>query len=59
MALPIDERENGSGVPLEDAREFAAKFNAPCVEVSAKTGEGVNELFHVVTKSLLEKHTRS
>ncbi|MHA1908423.1 MAG: Rab family GTPase [Candidatus Thorarchaeota archaeon] len=54
----IDERENGSGVPLEDARAFAAEFNAACVEVSAKTGEGIPELFHVITKSLLEKHAR-
>ena len=55
----IDEREEGSGVSLEDARAFAAEYNAPCVEVSAKTGEGVFEMFHVVTKSLLEKHAKS
>ncbi len=55
----IDEREEGSGVSLEEARVFASEFNAPCVEVSAKTGDGVHELFHVVTKSLLEKYTRS
>ncbi len=52
----IDEREEGSGISLEDAREFASQYNAPCVEVSAKTGEGVEELFQVVTKGLLEKH---
>lgn len=55
----IDEREEGSGVPLEEARKFASEYNAPCVEVSAKTGEGVFEMFQVVTKSLLEKHVRS
>jgi len=55
----IDEREEGEGVSLEDARAFASEFNAPCVEVSAKTGEGVSEMFQVVTKSLLEKHVRS
>ncbi|MFW9918955.1 MAG: Rab family GTPase [Candidatus Thorarchaeota archaeon] len=52
----IDEREEGSGVTLEEAREFASKYNAPCVEVSAKSGDGVEELFQVVTKGLLEKH---
>ncbi len=55
----IDEREEDGGVSLDDARAFAAEYNAPCVEVSAKTGDGVFEMFHVVTKSLLEKHTRS
>jgi small GTP-binding protein len=51
-----DERENGSGVSLEEGRNFASKYNAPCVEVSAKTGEGVREMFEVVTQALLEKH---
>jgi small GTP-binding protein len=49
-----DERENGTGVTLEMGREFAAKYNAPCLEVSAKTGEGVNELFQVVAQMLAE-----
>ena len=52
----IDEREEGGGVSLEDGRAFASEYNAPCVEVSAKSGEGVNELFKVVTKLLIEKH---
>ena len=50
----IDERENGTGVTLEMGREFAAQYNAPCLEVSAKTGEGVDELFQVVAQMLAE-----
>lgn len=49
-----DERANGTGVTLEMGREFASKYNAPCLEVSAKTGEGVNELFQVVAQMLAE-----
>ena len=52
----IDERAEGTGISLDDAREFASQYNAPCVEVSAKTGDGVEELFQVVTKGLIEKH---
>ncbi len=52
----IDLREEGTGVSLADARAFASKYNAPCVEVSAKTGEGVNEMFELITQNLLEKH---
>ena len=50
----IDERQNGSGVTLEAGREFASQYNAPCLEVSAKTGAGVNELFQVVAQMLAE-----
>ena len=41
----IDERISGMGVTQEDAQEFAAEYNSPIFEVSAKTGEGVFELF--------------
>lgn len=54
----IDEREPGTGISLEEARQFASQYNAPCVEVSAKSGEGIEELFQVVTKGLLEKHLK-
>ncbi|MFQ5832475.1 MAG: Rab family GTPase [Candidatus Thorarchaeota archaeon] len=50
----IDERLDGSGVTLDQGREFAAKSGAACVEVSAKTGEGVAELFHVVAQALTD-----
>ncbi|MFX0106686.1 MAG: Rab family GTPase [Candidatus Hodarchaeota archaeon] len=52
----IDERENGTGVSLADGREFAARYGAACVEVSAKTGEGINELFEIVARSLAGNH---
>lgn len=52
----IDERENGSGVTLEDAAEMASEYNAQCMEVSAKTGEGVTEMFEAAAKITLAKH---
>ncbi len=41
----IDERIPDMGVSMEEAREFAAKYNAQVFEVSAKTGEGVFDMF--------------
>ncbi|MGY5864213.1 MAG: Rab family GTPase [Candidatus Thorarchaeota archaeon] len=53
----IDERENGSGVTTEDCAEMAEKYgSALCMEVSAKTGEGVAEMFEAATKMILVKH---
>ncbi|MHA1934054.1 MAG: Rab family GTPase [Candidatus Thorarchaeota archaeon] len=55
----IDEREDGSGVSLSDCEAFAARFGAPCTEVSAKTGEGIDEMFEMVVKTLFKKHLPS
>ncbi|MGY5874683.1 MAG: Rab family GTPase [Candidatus Thorarchaeota archaeon] len=53
----IDEREEGSGVSLPDAAEVAARYGAECLECSAKSGEGVAEMFGRVAKLMLQKHT--
>lgn len=52
----IDSRENGSGIPLEEGIAFAEKYGASCVEVSAKSGQGVAEMFDLVAKRLVKKH---
>ncbi len=53
VANKIDERQEQMGVSQEDGLAFAQKYNAPLMEVSAKTGEGVNEMFESVTRMLL------
>ncbi len=55
VANKIDERQDGMGVSLEDGTAFAQKYDAPMMEVSAKTGEGVNEMFESVTRMLLSQ----
>jgi len=52
----IDTRVNGSGVSFEEASAFAAKYGATCMEVSAKTGDGVNDMFQSVAEMLAAKH---
>ncbi len=51
-----DERANGSGVSYEDGLEFAEKYGAQYIEVSAKTGEGINSMFEMVAQNLIRKH---
>ncbi len=53
VANKIDERQEGMGVSQEDGLAFAQEYDAPMMEVSAKTGEGVNEMFESVTRMLL------
>jgi small GTP-binding protein len=50
----IDERIPGMGVSSEEAQEYAAKYNARVFEVSAKTGEGVAEMFEAAASHLAE-----
>jgi len=50
----IDERTPEMGVSLDEANEFAAKYDAQVFEVSAKTGEGVFEMFEAVGQHLLQ-----
>lgn len=50
----IDERISDIGVSIEDAREFAAKYDAQVFEVSAKTGEGVFDMFGAAGTHLAE-----
>lgn len=55
VANKVDERNNGSGVSYEDGLAFAQEYNAPLMEVSAKTGEGVTEMFEAVARMLLNQ----
>ncbi|MBD3160286.1 MAG: GTP-binding protein [Candidatus Lokiarchaeota archaeon] len=52
----IDVRDDGSGVPIEEGRSFASKYGADCIEVSAKTGENIDELFRTVARNLHTEH---
>ena len=54
VANKIDERANGVGVSAEDGHAFAQQHGAQMMEVSAKTGEGVTEMFETVTRMLLD-----
>ena len=51
-----DERTNGSGVSFEEGQEFAERYDTQYVEVSAKTGEGIDDMFEMVAQQLLKKH---
>lgn len=51
----IDERIEGMGVTREDAEEFAKEYDASVFEVSAKTGEGVFEMFDAAGAHLIKK----
>jgi small GTP-binding protein len=53
IANKIDQRVNGIGVSQEVGQAFAQEFDAALIEVSAKTGEGVAEMFESVTRTVL------
>lgn len=55
VANKVDERNNGTGISYEDGVAFAQQYKAPLMEVSAKTGAGVAEMFEAVTRSLLNQ----
>ena len=44
------------GVTPEEAQEFAARFDAKTFEVSAKTGQGVAEMFEAAARHLVDAH---
>ncbi len=52
----IDERVSGAGVDIEEGRRFAEQYGATCMEVSAKTGDGIHEMFNYVAQKLGEKY---
>jgi small GTP-binding protein len=54
VANKIDERIEGMGVSFDEAKEYAAKYDAPVFEVSAKTGKGVVEMFERAAHHLVE-----
>ncbi len=43
-------------VTLQEGIEYAAQYNAPFVEASAKDGRGVQEVFDTVTQILAERY---
>ena len=49
-----DERTNGSGVRPEEGMSFARRYGAQYVEVSARTGEGISDMFGIVARSLMK-----
>jgi len=51
-----DERTGNGGISLAEGIAFASKFGADCIEVSAKTGEGISEIFDTAARMLLQKH---
>ena len=55
VANKVDERNNGTGVTYDDGAAFAQQYDAPLMEVSAKTGHGVTEMFEYVTRALLNQ----
>lgn len=52
----MDERIEGMGVTPEEAKEFAAKYDAQTFEVSAKSGINVNDMFEAAAQHLVSKH---
>ena len=56
VANKIDERIEGMGVTSDDAKEFALKYDAKVFEVSAKSGEGVADMFGGAAEHLVSKH---
>jgi small GTP-binding protein len=56
VANKIDERIEGMGVTAEEAKDYAAKYDAQTFEVSAKTGEGVANMFQAAAQHLVSKH---
>ncbi len=55
----VDEREEGMGVPLSEGQDFAKMYDAECVEVSAKSGQGIEEMFELVASILLNKYDKA
>lgn len=53
-----DLKTDGSGVSLEEGIAFAEKYNALHIQVSAKSGEGVPEMFEIVAQMLWEKYMK-
>jgi small GTP-binding protein len=51
-----DAREIGSGVSYEEGLEFAQNYDAHCIEVSAKSGEGISEMFELVAQRLMKRY---
>jgi len=48
--------EASSFVPPDEGRAFAAKHHAPYIEASAKTSQGVDDIFQEITKILKDRY---
>jgi small GTP-binding protein len=51
-----DQRGPDSGVSLEEGFAYASQFGADCLEVSAKSGDGVVDMFESVATMIVNKY---
>lgn len=58
VANQIDQRTSDSGVQPAEGQEYASQIGAKYFEMSAKTGEGVQEAFQEMANSLVERQLK-
>eukprot|EP00164_Ancoracysta_twista_P004531 GFYU01006114.1.p1 GENE.GFYU01006114.1~~GFYU01006114.1.p1 ORF type:complete len:217 (+),score=21.02 GFYU01006114.1:197-847(+) len=56
IASNKSDQNNQRAVPDKDVREFAARYNASVVgDTSAKTGDGIDEIFYQIAKTVMAR----